>query len=392
MGFSDDVILNKISDKLCDLLREHHLSGGSDSEKNSWMNSLQFMKNVLDTQEIPNDCKVAVEYNIPQTSKRVDFMILGKDNNDTDHVVIIEVEKVNDTFRHSVMSDLRSHEPVAHPSYQAYTYKSLIRNYGGAEDLDESSLNPCAYLHNMSEDYRPVIEDDIYSDWTKEAPVFLKSDVLKLREFIHQYITAKSSDDQLLYKIDYGKIKPTKCLQDSIDSMLCGNKEFEMIDEQAVAYDFIMNAIKSAASDLKKHVIIIQGGPGTGKSVLAVNVLADSITKLGYNASYITKNSAPRNCYQSLLAKGDAKKIVDLKLAFRSPHSLPFVPDNGIDVGIYDEAHRMQKKPYMYKGERTDWNMSFTLVIWIRRKYECPTESRYLKSIWINWTSITHGI
>jgi len=355
--FSDDVILNKISDKLCDLLREHHLSGGSDSEKNSWMNSLQFMKNVLDTQEIPNDCKVAVEYNIPQTSKRVDFMILGKDNNDTDHVVIIElkqwakVEKVSDTFRHSVMSDLRSHEPVAHPSYQAYTYKSLIRNYGGAEDLDESSLNPCAYLHNLSEDYRPVIEDDIYSDWTKEAPVFLKSDVLKLREFIHQYITAKSSDDQLLYKIDYGKIKPTKCLQDSIDSMLCGNKEFEMIDEQAVAYDFIMNAIKSAASDLKKHVIIIQGGPGTGKSVLAVNVLADSITKLGYNASYITKNSAPRNCYQSLLAKGDAKKIVDLKLAFRSPHSLPFVPDNGIDVGIYDEAHRMQKKPYMYKGE-----------------------------------------
>lgn len=355
--FSDDVVLNKISDKLYDSFRERHLSGGSDREINSWNNSLQFMKNVLDTPDIPKDCNVAIEYNIPQTSKRVDFMILGKDDNDTDHVVIIElkqwakVQKVSDTFRHSVLSDLRSHEPVAHPSYQAYTYKSLIRNYGGAEELDESSLNPCAYLHNMSEEYRSVIEDDIYSDWTKEAPVFLKSDVLKLREFIHQYITAKSSDEQLLYKIDYGKIKPTKCLQDSIDSMLCGNKEFEMIDEQAVAYDFIMNAIKSAASDLKKHVIIIQGGPGTGKSVLAVNVLADSITKLGYNASYITKNSAPRNCYQSLLAKGDAKKIVDLKLAFRSPHSLPFVPNNGIDVGIYDEAHRMQKKPYMYKGE-----------------------------------------
>ncbi len=356
-NFSNDVILNNISDKIYDSLREHHMSGGSASEINSWNNSLQFMKNVLDTPEIPKDCNVAIEYNIPQTSKRVDFMIMGQDTKSQDHVVIVElkqwakVQKINDTFRHSILSDLRSHEPVAHPSYQAYTYKSLIMNYGGAEDLGTDSLNPCAYLHNMSEDFRPVLEDEIYSEWTDEAPVFLKSDVLKLRDFIKKYITAKSADEQLLYKIDYGKIKPAKCLQDSIDSMLCGNKEFEMIDEQAVAYDYIMNAIKSSANDLKKHVIIIQGGPGTGKSVLAVNVLADSISKLGFNASYITKNMAPRKCYQALLAKGDAKKMVDLKLAFRSPHSLPFVPENGIDVGIFDEAHRMQKKPYQYKGD-----------------------------------------
>ena len=353
-NFSNDVTLNLISDKLYDALRDNHLSGGSDGEVAAWNNSLQFMKNVLETPSIPRDCEVAIEYNIPQTSKRVDFMILGRDHELVDHVVIIElkqwsrVEKVNDYFKHSVMSDLRSHEPVAHPAYQAYT--SLLLNYGGAEELKESSLKPCAYLHNMPEGYRPVLEDDIYSEWTKEAPVFLKSDVLKLREFINSYIQHKSADNQLLYKIDYGKIKPTKSLQDSIDSMLCGNKEFEMVDEQAVAYDYIMNAIKRAQSDNKKHVLIIQGGPGTGKSVLAVNVLADSISKLGLNASYITKNSAPRNCYEALLAKGDAKKAVNLKMAFRSPHSLPFVPINGIDVGIFDEAHRMQQKPYMYKG------------------------------------------
>ncbi len=355
--FNEDVLLNTISDKLIATLRSKRISGGSESEINSWNNSLHFMKDVLDSPEIPTDCNVAIEYNIPQTSKRVDFMIMGQDSSKTDHVVIVElkqwakVEKVNDSFKHSVLSDLRSHEPVAHPSYQAYTYKSLLLNYGGAEELKPESLNPCAYLHNMSEEYRDVLEDEMYSDWTVEAPVFLKSDVLKLRSFISQYIHAKSSDNKLLYKIDYGKIKPAKCLQDSLDSMLCGNKEFEMIDEQAVAYDYIMNAIKKAALDHKKHVIIIQGGPGTGKSVLAVNVLADCISKLGYNASYITKNSAPRNCYQALLAKGDSKKIVDLKLAFRSPHSLPSVPMNGIDVGIFDEAHRMQKKPYMYKGE-----------------------------------------
>ncbi|MCR4814925.1 MAG: DUF2075 domain-containing protein [Lachnospiraceae bacterium] len=356
-AFSNDVVLNRISDILVENLKEKHIGGGSPSEVNSWNNSLHFMKDVLDVPSIPRECEVAIEYTIPQTSKRVDFMILGRDEADTDHVVIVElkqwarVEKVNDVFCHSVLSDLRCNEPVAHPSYQAYTYKSLLLNYGGADEISDKSLNPCAYLHNMPEEYREVLEDDIYSEWIEEAPVFLKSDVLKLRDFIGRYIKAKSSDDRLLYKIDLGKIKPTKCLQDSLDSMLCGNKEFEMIDEQAVAYDYIMNAIKKAQLDQKKHVLIIEGGPGTGKSVLAVNVLADAISKLKLNASYITKNSAPRNCYQALLAKGDAKKMVDLKLAFRSPHSLPSVPCNGIDVGIFDEAHRMQKKPYMYKGE-----------------------------------------
>ncbi|MCR5847661.1 MAG: DUF2075 domain-containing protein [Lachnospiraceae bacterium] len=356
-NFTDDVELNRISDILSQKLKDKHLSGGSVSEINSWNNSLHFMKDVLNTQDIPKDCDVAIEYNIPQTAKRVDFMILGQDKDKTDHIVIVElkqwskVSKVKDTFKHSVMSDLKNREPVAHPSYQAYTYKSLLYNYGGSEGIANTSLNPCAYLHNMSEEYRDVLEDEIYSEWTEEAPVFLKSDVLKLRAFIKQYISAKSANNQLLYKIDYGRIKPSKSLQDSLDSMLCGNKEFEMVDEQAVAYDYIINAIKEAQKDLKKHVLIIEGGPGTGKSVLAVNVLADCISKLGLNASYITKNSAPRNCYQALLANGNAKKMVDLKLAFRSPHALPFVPKNGIDVGIYDEAHRMQKKPYMYKGE-----------------------------------------
>ena len=91
-NFSNAVVLNSISDIIHDSLREHHLSGGSHSEINSWNNSLQFMKNVLDTPDIPKDCNVAIEYNIPQTSKRVDFMILGKDDNDTDHVIIVELK------------------------------------------------------------------------------------------------------------------------------------------------------------------------------------------------------------------------------------------------------------------------------------------------------------
>lgn len=354
--FKQDVILNQISDKIIQNMRDKRVSGGSFGEQRSWENSLHFLKDALDCPEISNDCSVAIEYNIPQTSKRVDFMILGSDKNNKDNIVIIElkqwakVQKVDDYSKHSILSDLKSNEPTAHPSYQVFSYKSLIVNY--CEDIksDRDMLHPCAYLHNMDEKYRTILEDNIYSEWIDEAPVFLKKDVLKLRNFVSQYVNAKASDGTLLYKIEHGRIKPQKSLQDSIDSMLCGNEEFKMIDDQVVAYDIIMKTIKQSTLDNRKHVLIIQGGPGTGKSVLAINVLANCITKLGLNASYITKNSAPRNCYNSLLTNGNAKRQVDLKLAIKSPHSLPFIPTNGLDVGIFDEAHRMQQKPFMYKG------------------------------------------
>lgn len=355
-SFKNDVILNQISDEIIKTLRDKHISGGSTSEINSWNNSLHFMKDVLDCPEIPENAQVAIEYNIPQTSKRVDFMILGSDKNGRDNVVIVElkqwarVSKIDDVYKHSIMSDLRSHEPTAHPSYQAYSYKTLILNYCDEVTLDKDHLHPCAYLHNLDDSYRDVIEDNIYTEWINEAPSFLKKDVLKLRNFVKQYITAKSFDDKLLYKIDHGRIKPQKALQDSIDSMLCGNEEFKLIDEQIVAFDKIMKTIDNAKNDNRKHVMIITGGPGTGKSVIAINVLAKCISGLSLNASYITKNSAPRNCYSHLLSNGNAKKLVDLKMAFKSPHSLPSTPKNGIDVGIFDEAHRMQHKPYMYKG------------------------------------------
>ncbi len=355
--FVSDVTYNRISDILLEKLRNSHLSGGSPGEKSAWQNSLHFMKDVLSCSEIPDDCEVAIEYNIPQTSKRVDFMILGADREKQDHIVIVElkqwskVQKVDDWSRHSVMTDLRSHQPTAHPSYQAFSYKSLILNYCELKGMSERSLNPCAYLHNMDEGYRPVLEDKMYEDWTREAPIFLSHDVLKLRSFIQRYISTRSENGDMLYRIDFGRLKPTKSLQDSLDAMLCGNEVFRMIDEQVVAYDYIMNAVRKAQEDGKKHVLIIRGGPGTGKSVLAINVLADCIRKLGLNASYITKNSAPRNCYTELLSGGNARKEINLKQAITSPHVLPKIVENGLDVGIFDEAHRMVKKPFMYPGQ-----------------------------------------
>lgn len=351
--FNNDVIMNSISDKILNKLRENNIHGGMDAEYRAWQNSLNFMKNVLDDNEIDDDIKVAIEYQIPRTSKRVDFIIAGANDNDKNNVIIVElkqwekVEKIDDEMLHSVKAFTGgANRMVSHPSYQAYSYAVFIKN--SSEQVQDEDINivPCAYLHNYEEKYIDQLNDEIYKIWYEEAPFFIKNQVIDLRNFIKKYITKKSSDGDLLYKIDNGRIRPSKSLQDSLVSLMKGNKEFMLLDEQAVVYDMCIKTMKQCLKDMKKRTIIIQGGPGTGKSVLAINLLKKYISSLGLNASYVTKNSAPREAYLKLLSKSDLKKEVNIKQLFRSPFGLCKSPSNFYDCLIVDEAHRLVKQMY----------------------------------------------
>ena len=160
-----------------------------------------------------------------------------------------------------------------------------------------------------------------------------------------KYITKKSCDGDLLYKIDNGRIRPSKALQDCIVSLMKGNKEFMLLDEQAVVYDMCIKTMNQCLKDMKKRTIVISGGPGTGKSVLALNLLK-CFTSKRLNASYLTKNSAPREAYLKLLTKSDLKKEINIKQLFRSPFGLCKTPTNFYDSLIIDESHRLVKQMY----------------------------------------------
>ena len=352
LEFNNDVIMNQISDKILEKLHEANIHGGEDAEYRSWQNSLVFMRNVLDDRDIPDDASIAIEYQIPRTSKRVDFIIAGSDESNKDNVIIVElkqwerVEKVSDEMLHSVRAFTGGAvRMVSHPSYQAYSYAVFIRN--SSEQVQDNDINivPCAYLHNYDEKYLSELDDEIYKDWYSEAPFFIKNQVMDLRNFIKKYITKKSIDGQLLYKIDNGRIRPSRALQDCLVSLMKGNKEFMLLDEQAVVYDMCLKTMNQCLKDMKKRTILISGGPGTGKSVLAINLLKQFITKK-LNASYVTKNSAPREAYLKLLTKSDLKKEINIKQLFRSPFGLCKVPTNFYDCLIIDESHRLVKQMY----------------------------------------------
>ena len=350
-GFIDDVNLNRIVDKIYDKYRQF-FGRTSESQLNSWKNSMQYMRGVLDDREIPDNAGVAIEFNIPTTSKRIDFILSGRDNNRKDSVIIIELKQWETCTavegKDAIVSTFTGGgiREVAHPSYQAMSYANLIKDFNETVQLDDIGLYPCAFLHNYDlRDDDPICSSQ-YQDYIKEAPMFGTNDFEKLRRFIKKYIV-EGDDRELLYKIENGRIRPSKRLQDSLAKMLQGNKEFNMIDEQKVIYeDAIRIAIDTVASD-SKNVLVVQGGPGTGKSVLAINLLVE-LTKRNMTSFYVTKNAAPRAVFRDKL-KGSFK-MTYINNLFQGSGQFTDAEKNEVDVLIVDEAHRLNAKSGMFQN------------------------------------------
>ena len=358
-GFVEDVRNGYIAKKITEAFDSHNLSHNNDAEFRSWANSLQYMRNVLDDNDISDECSLAIEYQIPLTSKRVDFLIAGKDLEENHNVVIIELKQWENsgmTSRPDVVTAFTggANRAVCHPSYQAYSYAKIIENFN--EDIYKGNirLKPCAYLHNYKEENRSNIDNELYKEAISCAPIFLGEDLVKLRNFIKTYIRKKDGID-LLMKIENGKLKPAKALQDSLASMLNGNKEFYLIDEQKVAYETVKKLVEKSIKDSnkpngvsQKYTIIIEGQPGSGKSVVAIQLLCDLIQK-GYSANYVTKNAAPRNVYFEKL-KQNKYKLNYIKSLFKGSGAFIDVPNNYFDCLIADEAHRLNAKSGMFKN------------------------------------------
>ena len=350
--FVQDVRTGVIAPKILNLIREKGLNAGQDREFESWHNSMKFMRDIVDDRDIDDEVQIAIEYNIPQTSKRVDFIIIGANEIGKDNIVIVELkqwtkaEVVDDDMHFSVRTYVANdNRIVCHPSYQAYSYSRFISNYSQEVHNRNISLVPCAYLHNYLSKYKPALAADIYKEWYTSAPFFVMDEVQPFIDFVKQYVTKKSSNGDLLYLIDHGRIKPTKSLQDAMATMVRNEPMFDLLDEQAVCFDMCVRTMLQCLKDQKKRTIIIQGGPGTGKSVLAVNLLMHYLL-CNCNAAYVTKNSAPRQAFLSILSHNKAEGIADICQLFRSPFGLSRVPANAYDCLIVDEAHRLVKKMY----------------------------------------------
>lgn len=324
-----------------------------DAEFRSWVNSLEYMYKVLNDDGIPRNSGIAIEYNLPNTAKRVDFLVSGYDAKRAANVVIIELkqwEKLNKVEGLDALVETFTggrERRVVHPSYQAWSYAEMIRDYNEYAQIAGVNLWPCAYLHNYMRVQDDPLDDPIYKDYLDEAPAFAKGDVRKLREFIKRVVET-GDDTEILYEIDNGRIKPSKSLQDAIVGMLESNPEFNLIDDQKVVFERIMELSRQCERDGKKRVLIATGGPGTGKTVIAMNLLA-RLTQEGVFVQYCSKNSAPRTVYAKKLKGHRTKSSIDNM--FKGSGAYVDAPRNAVGVVLADEAHRLNEKSGLYGNQ-----------------------------------------
>ncbi len=126
--------------------------------------------------------------------------------------------------------------------------------------------------------------------------------------------------------------------------MLQGNQEFILLDDQKVVYETAMELARKAAHG-EKQVLVVEGGPGTGKSVVAVNLLV-ALTKEGLVSQYVSKNAAPRDVYTAKLTGSFKRNYINN--LFVGSGSFIDTPQNTFDALIIDEGHRLNLKSGLY--------------------------------------------
>lgn len=344
--FLDDVLDGQIHEAIHREFQRKLFRRAGDSEVNSWRNSMKEMRQVLNDPDIPGDSLVSIEYNIPLTGKRIDFILTGRNAQLEECAVIIELKQWSDvqaTQQDAVVNTWlgKGNINTPHPSYQAWTYAALIEDYSEVVQNEQVRLSACAYLHNL--DSAKVINDPFYKAHTDRAPVFISKDARKLSEFLKRHVKYGDQND-LMYRIEHGKIRPSKNLADSLTKMLLGNREFLMIDDQKLVYEMALD-LAHPRKDSGKRVLIVEGGPGTGKSVVAVNLLSE-FTQRGMVCQYVSKNAAPRAVFEAKLT-GTFKKTRIANL-FRGSGGYVDNQANQFDVLLVDEAHRLNEKSGLY--------------------------------------------
>jgi len=356
-GLLDDIDADRLVDEIDAAFDNSDVGSVSPSERRAWRNSFQYVYRTLLRSDVPDDVGVAIEFKVPLTSNRVDLMLSGRDADGNENVVVMELkqwggettERVegNDGIVETyVGNDIRK---TTHPSYQAWSYANFLEDFNVEVQDRPINLHPVAYLHNYDTDHRDELENPLYERYTQEAPLFLKGETAELREYLEQRLAVGDGGD-LLQTIAESDLRPSKSLQDVILEMLEGNDEFTLLGSQKVVFEEAMDLAQQANENDEKHVLIVDGEPGTGKTVVAVNILVKLLQE-DLTAQYVSKNAAPRDVYEQKLRQGELL-VKEIKHLFTGAGSYVDADANEVDALIADEAHRLNEESNFFgRGE-----------------------------------------
>ncbi|MDY6094429.1 MAG: DNA/RNA helicase domain-containing protein [Candidatus Enteromonas sp.] len=324
------------------------------SQESAFASSLGRVSNVFGEGRIDQNFYCAIEYVVFASNKcRIDFMLSGYDKEGVRNLVIIELKQWsfenvslirgsdNIQYLNALVSRNCVRETI-HPSEQAMGYRRLFENFYSAVQNKPIRVHSCSYLHNFEDRQGNPLKDPRFEGLLAVSPTFLQTDAPKLRQFVQTYLSSPDNGE-IFECLDQSEITPTKQLVDNVKSLILHNDSLALFDSQQVVFHAIMAKIKECIETRHKATFIINGGPGTGKSLVALKVLGNIYAQKLGKAFYLAQNSAVRYGFTKAIRQGNDAKGVDALLEYSGNwvRKDTIRKENEIECILVDEAHRL---------------------------------------------------
>lgn len=339
-NFLEDAAQHAVADKLEVNFRAHFGRSPGFSELRSWRNSLQAVALHINYARLL-DNGIILEMQLPLSSARLDCLLTGRDDEGRDQAVIVELKQwefaKSSEIDECVVTFLAGRDrDEPHPSVQVRNYETYLADMHEAFYAPPApvGLASCSYLHNFTLDPASTLYDSKFAAVLARHPLFAKNQAEELSGFLRGRLAGPGGVD-VLQRVIQSKYRPSKKLLDHVAGVIKGKTEYTLLDEQIVAYNKIVHYAKQGFHDAQKAVIVISGGPGTGKSLIAVNVMA-ALAAMGLNTQHATGSKAfTENLRREVGSRASA--------IFKYFNSYSGAERGAIDVLICDEAHRIRK-------------------------------------------------
>lgn len=329
---------NQIAETLRLAYRQYYGHDPSISESNSWRSSLMMLSNVGQMADL-HDHGVLIEYQLPLASKRLDAMITGYSRENVQRALVVELKQWS-ACKHAdganqVITFVGGRErEVNHPSAQVQGYVQYLRDVHSAFQGDGALvLDGCGFLHNYDLHRDAVLTDDKFKELVQNYPLYGNQDFDALAEHLQRMVGAGGGVD-LLPKIERSTYRPSKKLMMHVADTIAGQKNYVLLDEQRVIYDKVQALVSKTLDRANKQVVIVKGGPGTGKSVIALNLMAD-LSRQGRVAHYATGSKSFTETLREIVGSRAG-------VQFKYFNTYMQAEPNAVDVLICDEAHRIR--------------------------------------------------
>lgn len=310
----------------------------SPGEIRSWERSLPVLAEDIRAAGI-EEVEVLLEHRLPYTSKRVDVILAGvHPGTRRPSYVVVELKQwgafaaVADSDE-LVTIDASRTQYRLHPQRQVSDYCQYLHDFASSISATQAHLTGVAYLHNA-----PQLDAQVTRPPTEFAHIYSLAERESFRSFLRAQLAADASGGPAADLLLRGALTPTPQLLEVAAQQLQSRDQFVLLDGQRVAYELVMRAVREARESDSKRVVIVTGGPGSGKSVIALTLVGE-LAALGHSVMHATGSRSFTTTLRRIAGKGN-RRTAQL---FNYFNSYMDIARNALDVLVLDEAHRLRQ-------------------------------------------------